>query len=102
SKHVPNAASFKIAGDYFNNRKPFFERRYVYTTLDGNERPQFFSWNKQNFNANLGQGADAGFYNLRQNGSCHTFYGYGITFPVQKPEYFSLVKGERLIATSPL
>ena len=101
SKHVPNAASFKIAGDYFNNRKPFFERRYVYTTLDGNERPQFFSWNKQNFNANLGQGADAGFYNLRQNGSCHTFYGYGITFPEQKPEYFSLVKGERLIATSP-
>lgn len=99
-RYVPKVESFKIAGDYFNNRKPFFEKRYIYSALGGKERPEFYSWNKQNDAANIGEGAEAGFYNLRQNGNCHTFYGYGITFPEQKPEYFSLVKGERLIATS--
>lgn len=100
-KYVPKVDSFTIAGNYFNRKKPFFEKRYIYSALGGQERPEFYSWNKQNDAANLGEGADAGFYNLRQNGNCHTFYGYGITFPEQKPEYFSLVKGERLIATSP-
>ncbi len=67
-KYVPKVESFTIAGDYFNNKKPFFEKRHIYSALGGKERTEFYSWNKQN-GGQPRRSADAGFYNLRQNGS---------------------------------
>lgn len=94
-KHVPRVSSLVLPEHLLLRGQPVFNRREWWTAFSGNDYKAMRSWNRCTSSAELDADA-AGLYNSRQDGNCNTFFEYGQSLPKGHPEYFSLVKGERL------